>query len=222
MSLDELKKTAIDFAKSGNWSEEAVQVNNQIIELDPECAGAYTRLAKIYFDNGDHHAAMHMYEMVIKLDPTNRIAKNGFNRTKKSIGNPKVQELVAQVKSFEQIFSLARKFKYVGDLSACVAAYRRALEIASDPQDLQVARTGLASALTHSGVDYEAEKLYRQSLQVRPSDNVAKIGLAAVLSKLSKYKEAEKLCREVLSEEPHNDLQRNVCLEFTVTKGEAI
>jgi Tfp pilus assembly protein PilF len=202
---------AEQLAKSGNWAEESAQVNNKIIELDPECAGAYTRLAKIYSNTGDHFAAMNMYEMVLKFEPTNKIANNGFLRTKKIFGNTNINEALDQINSFEQVFSIARKYKYANDLPSTIAAYRRALKVANNPFDAQLARNGLASSYSRSGVNTEAEKIYRENLQLHPNDNVSKVGLAAVLSVKEAYREAVKLCKDVLAQEPHNQYAKN-CL----------
>jgi len=207
-----LKEKARFLAQSKNWGEEAVQANNQIIDLDPKCAEAYTRLGKIYSDKGDHFAAMQMYEIVVEFEPDNMIAKKGLVRSKKIFGNSGINEALSKINSFQEVFSIAVKFKTAGDYLSAISAYRRALELIDDPDNVKMVRTGLAAAYSHSGVHVEAEKIYRELLVKYPHDRIVKTGLAGALNSIGDYQEAKKLCKEVLAEDPHNWFAVN-CLE---------
>lgn len=220
MDTTALKNHAAALARSGNWGDEAVRVNNQIIELDPSCSEAYTRLAKIWADRGDHYSAHHMYEAVLELEPQNRIAQNGIQRTHAIAGDSSVAERLNQIGSVDQLFSLATKFKHA-DPQAAAAAYRRIIAAPPDTNQLQYARTALAAVYRHLGVRSEAEKLYREILAQDSQDNEAKVGLAAVLGDLEHYHEAIQLCREVLNQHPSHPYARKCLGGIYAKKGES-
>lgn len=80
-----LIKQAEVLAKSGNWGEEARQVNSSIIKLDPKNANAYTRLARCHILLGNLDSAEQVYQEVLTIYPDNLVAKNNLSRLKKNL-----------------------------------------------------------------------------------------------------------------------------------------
>ncbi len=66
-------QTAINLALSGNWSE-ALKVNLEIINANPEDTDAINRLARAYWELGKTPEAQEATKRVLQIDPVNPIA----------------------------------------------------------------------------------------------------------------------------------------------------
>lgn len=75
-----LDRLAIQKALQANW-EEAVKLNLQILENDPENATALNRLGIAYLKNHQPTKARKTFEKVLNLDPFNAIAKTNIKKT---------------------------------------------------------------------------------------------------------------------------------------------
>ncbi|MCK4787380.1 MAG: tetratricopeptide repeat protein, partial [Desulfobacteraceae bacterium] len=78
-SKQQLIKTAIDFAKEGRW-QEAITVNQQILQLIPQDVDAHNRLGKAYVELGEYVHAKEAYKKSLELDPANNIAKRNLRK----------------------------------------------------------------------------------------------------------------------------------------------
>ena len=72
-------KQAISLAMEGHW-QQAVQVNQAIIEKFPNDVDAYNRLGKAYLEMGEYAQAKATYQKALKLDQYNSIAKKNIQR----------------------------------------------------------------------------------------------------------------------------------------------
>lgn len=70
---------AIALAMQSRW-QEAVAVNQSIIELLPTDIDAYNRLGKAYMELGEFAKAKDAYGHTIELDPYNSIAQRNLQR----------------------------------------------------------------------------------------------------------------------------------------------
>ncbi len=70
---------AVSLAMNGCW-EEAVAVNQSIIERSPDDVEAHNRLGKALSELGQYAEARQSYERTLELDPTNSIAKKNIQR----------------------------------------------------------------------------------------------------------------------------------------------
>ena len=70
---------AVGLAIQGRW-EEALAVNESMIELSPSNTNAYNRLGKAFTELGNYTKAKEAYEHVLVLDPNNNIAKRNLER----------------------------------------------------------------------------------------------------------------------------------------------
>lgn len=80
--LHELTCWAQDLAQQGDWGDDAAEVNQRIIELDPRNVPSRTRLAKCHLSNGREADARALYEEVLRLEPENRIARNWIDQNR--------------------------------------------------------------------------------------------------------------------------------------------
>ncbi len=70
---------AISLAMQNRW-QEAVAVNQSIIELFPTDVDAYNRLGRAYMELGEFAKAKQAYAKVLELDPNNSIAQKNLQR----------------------------------------------------------------------------------------------------------------------------------------------
>ncbi len=70
---------AIRMAVEGRW-EDAVAINQEIIEVSPNDIDAHNRLGKALAELGRNAEARKGYERVLELDPKNSIANRNLNR----------------------------------------------------------------------------------------------------------------------------------------------
>jgi len=70
---------AIALAMQGRW-QEAVAVNQNIIERFPTDIDAYNRLGKAFMESGEFARAREAYSRVLELDPVNVIARKNLDR----------------------------------------------------------------------------------------------------------------------------------------------
>ena len=75
----DLAPKAINAALKNNWLE-AIKINEVIIENDGKNSDALNRLAFAYLQIGNFKKAKTFYQLVLKLDPYNEIAKKNLAR----------------------------------------------------------------------------------------------------------------------------------------------
>ncbi|MDO8498282.1 MAG: hypothetical protein Q7S44_00615 [bacterium] len=68
-----LSQQAISAALSSNW-EEALRLNQEILNIDPKNVDALNRLARAYFELGDLSLSKKNFEVALETDPYNQIA----------------------------------------------------------------------------------------------------------------------------------------------------
>ena len=76
---------AVELAMRGSW-EEAVVVNQGIIDGTPGDVSAYNRLGKALFELGELYRAMEAYSNSLKLEPANVIAVKNLTRLRERLG----------------------------------------------------------------------------------------------------------------------------------------
>lgn len=90
-SISDLQQQAISAALSGNW-EEALHLNQMIIELNPKNTEALNRLGRAYFELGQIVEAQKYFKETLEQDPYNQIAAKFLKRieafSKKGVKTP--------------------------------------------------------------------------------------------------------------------------------------
>lgn len=82
-NLDLLPQKAIKAALKGDW-EQAIALNKEIPNLEENNINALNRLAKAYIESKQSAEAKRILNIVLKLEPTNEIAKKNLRRVDKS------------------------------------------------------------------------------------------------------------------------------------------
>jgi len=76
INLDELKAYAKKQALSDQLDDEAIELNEKIINIEPNFVDGYDRLIMIYFKKKDYEKVKNLCGITLSLDPKNKIAKN--------------------------------------------------------------------------------------------------------------------------------------------------
>ncbi len=72
-------REAINLALQGNW-EQAVKINQHLVELFPDDVEAYNRLGRAYTELGDYENAEKAYRQSLVIDSYNSIAQKNLQR----------------------------------------------------------------------------------------------------------------------------------------------
>jgi hypothetical protein len=76
VDISNLEQKAIDFARRGEFSAAAKQVNEELTKLVPSNQGAWTRLARCNIELGLFDEANNALETALQLNPQNTIARS--------------------------------------------------------------------------------------------------------------------------------------------------
>ena len=74
-----LARNAIELATKGRWAD-ALQINRQILDLDPSDCGAWNRMGKALVQLGRYPGARDAFAETLKLDPSNSIARKNLEK----------------------------------------------------------------------------------------------------------------------------------------------
>ena len=74
-----LVRIAIDLATKGRWAD-ALQINRQILDLDPSDCGAWNRMGKALVQLGRYPGARDAFSETLRLDPSNGIARKNLEK----------------------------------------------------------------------------------------------------------------------------------------------
>jgi tetratricopeptide (TPR) repeat protein len=87
-----LEKKAIEAALNARW-QEAVEINQQILEEDAGNIDAKLRLGKAYLQTSEFNKAKKIYKEVLEIDPVNQTAQRNykFASDKKTDKSPQAQ-----------------------------------------------------------------------------------------------------------------------------------
>lgn len=78
-SSPQLHKQAINAAITCNW-QTAIELNKQILEVEPNNTEVLNRLAKAMFETGSYSQAKKIYTQVLEIDPYNTIAEKNLKK----------------------------------------------------------------------------------------------------------------------------------------------
>jgi len=75
----EIHKQAINAAITCNW-QTAIDLNQKILEVEPQNTEVLNRLAKAFFETGSYSQAKKVYTQVLEIDPYNTIAEKNLKK----------------------------------------------------------------------------------------------------------------------------------------------
>jgi len=89
MSSNSLTNQALQAAYSGDWNT-AIDLNQQLINQDPDNLEAHNRLAKSYLETNQPQKAYQTYQQVLKQDTYNTIAQKNLKRLEHYAQHPDI------------------------------------------------------------------------------------------------------------------------------------
>lgn len=241
-----LNRKAKDLNSDGNWSEEAIELNTMILNLDPEDVSAYCRRGKCYRLRNDLERATEDYRRALELSaeesstvPLIRQAITEIETETREQAERKRRE-AEEKERIEREFreELSRQQNVLSELDECdealavarnarvgecpdtdfaFRAYRRAVEL--DPSRLAVA-VEWAALLRFVGHHEQARRIYERVLSLKPDHRAARVGKAAVLVDIGQADEALEMCDALLSENPEEGFARKVKARAHAARGE--
>ncbi|MCC7542902.1 MAG: hypothetical protein IT379_42190 [Deltaproteobacteria bacterium] len=230
MNVSQLRKTALDLARRGVWTDEAVDVNRAILQADRTDALAWGRLARCHESLGGIGTAMACWEQAaaVACDDdrvTRQVATHHVAELRAKLPVRAAAAAVVAVESDREhdASPAAADFHDVlrtaGTTTgpARVHVARRLLGLADTPRRRSVALVVLGASLRKLGFRAQAEKAYRAALRYDASNPAAAVGLAATLADGGVLYESAQLCAEQLGRDPENayaraTLSRVACL----------
>jgi Flp pilus assembly protein TadD len=198
--IHELRRRAESLARSEEWGEIAIEINTQMLEIDDHDAGAYTRLARCFLEQGKLEAAREMYTQVLIFDPNNSIACNRLPEIEKEIGRAGELSDVPSIGSFAEALALGVAARKCKRYAQAIAALSRAVKLR--PRSVR-AWNALGAAYRHKRDLAQARSAYNHAMSLR-RNAASLIGLAAIARDLRDFDEAIDLYMEVLQGDPNH------------------
>lgn len=155
-----LHQMAIEKALSSSW-EEALELNNQIIAINPQSVDALNRAARCYFELGNLSKSKKLYEQALNYDPYNQIAAKFLKRIaafKKGSVNIKPNGNHLQVVVTDLFIKEPGKTKLVNLLKV------------AEPQRLSLLSSGAQVQLVAKNHCVNVTSLNKQYLGILPDD----------------------------------------------------
>ena len=81
--LPDLQRRALELARLADFGAEAVQVNAELVAIDPKQEAAWTRLGRCHLEQRDFDEAVVALRAALAINPTNGIAANLLNEVRR-------------------------------------------------------------------------------------------------------------------------------------------
>lgn len=213
----------------GDWGPQAIRLNTQILEQEPDNLSALIRRGRCFLEQDDYAEAREDYLLALEVDLSNKIARAGLSRIREgwdealARAGQRAERKRAEEEDLRRVDTLT-SFKEARSLgiTACdrhppnyavaIAALRKAYQLDPNrklkpgnrpPTELFEVPTRLARVYRKSGQLNQAQRVYEWILEHCDSVH-AKVGLAAVYEDRRKHKMARQLYEEVLARDPNN------------------
>lgn len=184
--------------------QQAMELNQRIVQSDPQNAAAYVRLARAYQAQRDFTAAVAACEAALQCNPNSTVAQRRLQRVKEE------WELYKQAEAIQTYDEALRRGVANKDqeLAGLAIAYLwRAVELSTSKSQSIVCRNALAAAYRSkkdpASLDIAAS-MYELVLRHAPDNLAAMTGLAAVFRDQGELSQARRLYEQVLALDPHN------------------
>ncbi len=221
--LARLRSKAKQLNRAGSWGQEALKVNSQIVDLDPQDVAALTRRARCRralkdfqgaekdyrqaqkLSPGNVHIATALYEMIAEAH--NHAKKVKLERNKKRQRSGQLQ----QARTFAEAYRMARyaMLEKPPDHKRAIVALEKAVQLAP-PRDANRVQVELGAAYRKTGRLREARTQYDQVLARDPNYAPALTGKAAALLDQYQPELALKLCDSILLRNPEDRYAKRV------------
>ncbi|MEC4890654.1 MAG: tetratricopeptide repeat protein [Nitrospira sp.] len=202
----------IGLARVLAWQKQFAASQEQyelVLRDEPHNGEALTGLADVLLWSGHPDQAVPFYEQALAATGDAEVAARLRSlKTDLASAQPPPSSHVPVQTETARVLELARAFETEGRYPEAAAAYREALAVRSDDDEV---RTRLARVLAWQGNHADSASLYREVLRRHPEDQESRVALARVLSWEKQFGEAQRLYEKVLQADPqHVDARRGL------------
>ncbi len=221
--LAKLRSKAKQLNRAGSWGQEALEINSQILDLDPQDVAALTRRARCRRALKDFQGAEEDYRQAQKLSPGNvHIATALYEMIAEAHNHAKKVELernnkrqrgrqLEQARTFAQAYRMAHyaMLEKPPDHKRAIIALEKAVQLAPR-RDANRVQVELGAAYRKTGRLREARTQYDQVLARDPNYAPALTGKAAALLDQYQPEPALKICDSILHRDPTDRYAKRV------------
>lgn len=196
---------AITHLQAGRHNE-AAQICQQIVAIQPDFADAWHLLGVIALQTGQLEGAIHSLERAVRANPADAEAFSNLGIARKSVGQwddaiECFRSAVALRPDFaEAHYNLAHALHERGRIDEAINGYRRALGL--KPADA-VIHNNLANALRDKGNVEEAIASYQRAIDLQPTYAEAHYNLGNVYQQANRDEEAIACFRRAIELNPN-------------------
>ena len=184
--------------------KEAMDVYEDLITRDTECAEAWLMLGSLHGEKGDSDKAVECLQRVIEIEPGNSSALEMLGQIFSSLG-----ESETAFKYFDRAVNahpedpqlhclLGESYRIQGDIQNAIKAYEQAL-LCNDPSDQIKAMLGYL--YLQDGNNIKAEEYYRQAISIDNGDVAAVTGWCVAMSDMERPVEADKMLEDFIQQD---------------------
>ena len=186
------------------YPDQVVELNQQMLQLDPTNAAAYVRLARAFQAQRKFAEAKAACQEALLLNPGSTVAKQRLQRITEEWALAKQAQSVT---NFEEALRRGMEQKDDEYCGQAIAYLWRAVDLSMSRWQSVQSRTALGAAYRAMKDPLSLERAadqYRLVLQHVPNDLPAKTGLAAVLRDQGELSQARQLYEQVLAVAPRD------------------
>ncbi|HLV99438.1 MAG TPA: tetratricopeptide repeat protein [Ktedonobacterales bacterium] len=201
--LDDLITTAERLSPERSPAQ-ALELNQQVLQLDPTNAAAHVRLARAYQSQREFAEAKAACQEALRLNPGSTVAKGRLQRISEEWELAKEAQATS---TWDDAFQRGVEQKADEYAGQAIAYLWRAVELSTSRWQSVACRTALGAAYRALKDPLSLERAaaqYELVLQHVPDDLPAKKGLAAVLRDQGELSQARRLYEQVLAVAPND------------------
>jgi tetratricopeptide (TPR) repeat protein len=184
--------------------EQAVELNQRIVRLDPRNAAAYVRLARAYQAQRNFAAAADACQEALQCNPGSAVAQRRLQHINEEWDFYKKAQAI---QTYDEALRRGVANKDQELVGLAIAYLWSAVELSTSRSQSIICRNALAAAYRSkkdpASLDMAAS-MYELVLRHAPGNLAAMIGLAAVLRDQGKLSQARQLYEQVLALDPRN------------------
>jgi tetratricopeptide (TPR) repeat protein len=158
---EQKSKEAIDLAMQARW-QEAITVNEELLESFPSDVDTYNRLGRAYMELGKFAKAKDAYHHTVKLEPYNAIANRNLRRLNDLKETQKAQVETDKVEPEQFIEEIGKAG--VVTLTDLAPKEKRALTVAGDKAVIKLSGSYLVAENAHG--DYLGRVEQKQAIRL--------------------------------------------------------
>jgi tetratricopeptide (TPR) repeat protein len=186
------------------YPEQAVAINQQIVQLDLQNAAAHVRLARAYQAQRKFAAAAAACQDALKCNPQSTIAQRRLQRIHEEWA---LYKQAQEIKTYDEALQRGVANKDEELVGLAIACLWRAVELSTSRSQSILCRNALAAAYRSkkdpASLD-RAGSLYELVLKHVPGNLAAMTGLAAVLRDQGELSHARQMYEQILALDPQN------------------